>query len=203
MQPAYALSDLLARFDLFLFDMDGTLVLGKKALPGAADLLAALRAANKTVRFVTNNTLHEPGEHAERLNHAGIAADAAEILTPLPALQAYIRDHGIKAAHIIASDVVKDALKLPQGEDVIILGLCRNWDYAQLQQACNLALKGVKVVMCQPDPYCPDPDGPITQTTSPLRMVVVMPSSTTRSTQPFFSTHCARRCSCMAHSWGP
>lgn len=171
MQPASSLADLLTRYDLFLFDMDGTLVLGDAALPGAVDFLAALRTAGKTVRFVTNNTLHEPGEHAERLNRAGIASTAAEILTPLPALQAYVHHHDIKGAHVIASEVVKHALRLPDGEDAIILGLCRNWDYAQLQHACNLALKNVPVVMCQPDPYCPDPAGPIPDSGALLSLI--------------------------------
>lgn len=163
---------LLQDHDLFLFDMDGTLVLGDAPLPGAVDLMKALRTAGKTIRFITNNTLHEPDEHAARLNKAGIEAKAADVTTPLPALLAHVATHNIANAHVIASDVVKSALRLPDDKpQAVILGLCRNWDYAQLQRACNLALDGLPFVMCQPDPYCPDPNGPIPDSGALLSLI--------------------------------
>lgn len=159
-------------YDLFLFDMDGTLILGDSPLPGAVDLVKALRDNGKQVRFITNNTLHDPAEHAARLNRAGIPADSDEVTTPLPALLDHVRKNGITNAHVIASDIVKDALRLPGDKpQAVILGLCRNWDYAQLQRACNLALEGVPFILCQPDPYCPDPDGPIPDSGALLALI--------------------------------
>ena len=152
----------LTNFDLFLFDIDGTLLLGDAPLAGAVELLAALRAAHKPVYFVTNNTLHPASEHAHRLNNAGIAASVYDVLNPLPGLLDYVADKGIYNPFVIASEEVKAALPhLPHSYDAIILGLCQNWDAAQLQKACNLAATGLPLILCQPDPYCPDPDGNI------------------------------------------
>lgn len=166
-------TDLIARFDLFLFDMDGTLIIGDHPLPGAFDLLLSLQEAGKTIRFVTNNTLHESAFHAQRLNRAGIAASGDQILTPFPALYAHVRDAGIRNAHVIAEDFVKEALAFDptQPPEAVILGLCRNWDYAQVQTACNLVAKGAPIILCQPDPYCPDPDGNIPDSGALLALI--------------------------------
>lgn len=152
----------LSHFDLFLFDIDGTLLIGDHALPGAVELLASLRAAHKAVYFVTNNTLHPVSEHAQRLSNAGIAASVYDVLNPLPGLLDYVATEGIYNPFVIASDEVKAALPhRPHSFDAIVLGLCQNWDAAQLQKACNLAATGIPLILCQPDPYCPDPDGNI------------------------------------------
>lgn len=192
-------ADLLSRFDLFLFDMDGTLILGDAPLPGAVAWIEAIRNAGKTIRFVTNNTLHEADFHADRLHRAGIAAAPDQILTPLPALYAYVREHGIRNAHVIAEDFVKEALAFDPAlpPQAVILGLCRNWNYAQLQTACNLIAAGTPIVLCQPDPYCPDPDGNIPDSGALLALIetalvrkcdpVVLGKPSAKLIQPIFT----------------
>jgi len=94
----------------------------------------------------------------------GIPATDDDILNPLPGLLHYVETHGIKNPFVIASDAVKTALTYTKNapHDAIILGLGQSWDYAQLQKACNLiAEHDLPVILCQPDAYCPDPNGNI------------------------------------------
>ncbi len=157
------LQTLIDDYDLFLFDMDGTLMLGDQALGGAVALLKALRDANKTIYFVTNNTLYPTSRYSDKLNKAGITANDIEILTPLAGLIHHVSKHDIKNPFVIASDAVKKELPSSDGaHDAVILGLCQNWDYEQLQTACNLIkTHDLPVILCQPDPYCPAPFGNI------------------------------------------
>ncbi len=159
-------------YDLFFFDIDSTLVLGDMPLPGAVELLAALRTAHKPVYFVTNNTLHPVSDHAERLTRAGMLALPSDVLNPLPGLLAYIDEAQIKNPFVIGSEEVKNALpKYAGAHDAVILSLAQNWDYAQLQTACNLAATDLPLILCQPDPYCPDPDGNIPDSGALLALI--------------------------------
>lgn len=48
-------SDLIAKYDTFLFDCDGVLWSGDDPIPGAKAVLEKLRLQEKRVVFVTNN----------------------------------------------------------------------------------------------------------------------------------------------------
>lgn len=158
--------------DLFFFDIDSTLLLGTIPLGGAVGLMAALRDAGKPVYFITNNTLHPPADIVARLTNAGIAAAEREILTPVPALLAYVADKGFQNPFVIGSRDVKEALPKREGmHDAVILSLTKDWDYAQLQTACNLAAANLPVILCQPDPYCPDPNGNIPDSGALLALI--------------------------------
>jgi len=65
------------RFDAlrgFAFDLDGCIWAGSTLLPGARELVEALRADGRGVVFVTNSSRERAGQIAERLSRLGIAA---------------------------------------------------------------------------------------------------------------------------------
>ncbi|HKC09014.1 MAG TPA: HAD family hydrolase, partial [Methylomirabilota bacterium] len=51
----------------WLFDLDGTVYLGDRLIPGAAECLAALRAAGRRIAFLTNKPLQTRTEYAAKL----------------------------------------------------------------------------------------------------------------------------------------
>jgi 4-nitrophenyl phosphatase len=65
----------------FIFDLDGVIYRGNAALPGAAEVLAALRSASVPFLFLTNNATTPSRLVAERLKGMGIPANAGEVLT--------------------------------------------------------------------------------------------------------------------------
>jgi NagD protein len=81
--------DDLINVDGFLFDIDGTLVLGDRpggeggrALPGAIDLLERLRQQNVPVAFCTNGSNKPPTDYARHLRAAGIEVGDDACFTP-------------------------------------------------------------------------------------------------------------------------
>lgn len=67
----------------FAFDLDGCIWAGPTLLPGAADLVAALRGAGRRVVFVTNSSRELSAALGERLTTLGIPTPAADVLAAL------------------------------------------------------------------------------------------------------------------------
>ena len=75
------------QFKSFMFDIDGTLLLGNTPIPGAAALLDTLRKDKVPFFFLTNNSTNTHEEIAERLTKAGVKAEPDEIVScsdPVP-----------------------------------------------------------------------------------------------------------------------
>ena len=75
------------KFRVFLFDIDGTLLLGNIPIPGAPEFLDCLRKRKTPFYFLTNNSTQNHQEIAERLSKAGIDAKPEEIVSssdPVP-----------------------------------------------------------------------------------------------------------------------
>src|SRR5438132_11067240 len=83
-----ALSARLAQARAVVLDMDGTLVLGDSSsgghrpLPGAIDLLPALRARGIPLRIFTNGTAKTPEVYAHGLRQAGLDVRSDDVMTP-------------------------------------------------------------------------------------------------------------------------
>ena len=76
-----SLSCVLRNKKLFVFDMDGTLYLGDRVLPGAAELICRLRALGGSILFFTNNASHNPSFYYNKLKRMGFDPREGEVLT--------------------------------------------------------------------------------------------------------------------------
>jgi 4-nitrophenyl phosphatase len=65
----------------FAFDLDGTVWAGPSLLPGAPELIYALREAGLPVVFASNSSRHGAGLLAQRLTTMGIHAGASDVVT--------------------------------------------------------------------------------------------------------------------------
>src|SRR5512139_1506157 len=75
-----------------IFDLDGTLYLGKTVVPGAIDALAAVRAAGMKTFFLTNAGTRSREGVAEKLRRLGFPAQSREIYCGSYILAEYIRE---------------------------------------------------------------------------------------------------------------
>ena len=80
----------LADIRLFLLDMDGTVYLGSRLLPGSLDFLRYLRETSRDHLFLTNNSSRNANYYAEKLTRLGWPAKPEEVLTSGEATALYL-----------------------------------------------------------------------------------------------------------------
>jgi glycerol-1-phosphatase len=78
-------------YDLAIVDLDGTVYVGRDAVPGAAQVLSDLRATAMRVAFVTNNASRTPAQVARTLERMGVEAGAEDVVTSAQAAAATLR----------------------------------------------------------------------------------------------------------------
>ena len=66
--------NLAGQFDLLLLDLDGTVYLGGKVIPHAAEAIGAAASAGVRSMYVTNNASRSPADVAGSLQRMGIPA---------------------------------------------------------------------------------------------------------------------------------
>lgn len=71
----------LEKYDAVLFDCDGVLWRGPDTVAGAAETVARLRAAGKTVLFLTNNSTVARSGYEAKLGKHGISAEAKDVFS--------------------------------------------------------------------------------------------------------------------------
>jgi HAD superfamily hydrolase (TIGR01450 family) len=156
-------------FGGYAMDLDGTVYLGGKLLPGAAETIARIRGQGARVVFLTNNPLRSAASYAGRLDGLGIPAEPADVVTPLGVLTAYLADrHPGRAALTIAEPLVDATLAEagiavtadPAEAGVVVVSFDRTFSYAKLLSAFRAVRHfGAAIVATNPDPFCPTPDG--------------------------------------------
>jgi HAD superfamily hydrolase (TIGR01450 family) len=158
----------LRRFAGYAFDLDGTVYLGERLLPGAAETIAELRAGGSRVAFVTNNPLRRPADYAARLRGLGLPAGPEDVVTALDALVGYLAERHPGAPVLPVAEPLVDAVlgaaghpvvARPEDAAVVVVSFDRTFHYGKLHAAYRAVRAGAVIVATNPDPYCPTPDG--------------------------------------------
>ena len=152
----------------YVLDLDGTVYLDDALLPGAADTIAALRAAGSRVAFLTNKPLELPRDYAAKLTRLGVPCDAGDVVSSTDALVLYLNEHAAGArVFVVGEPVVIDVVRQagfvitddPDTIDIVVVSFDRTFDYAKLVTAFRAVRRGARLVATNPDPYCPTGDG--------------------------------------------
>lgn len=159
-------------FGGYVFDLDGTLYLGDRLLPGASETVAAIRAAGARVAFLTNKPLETPAAYAAKLTDLGIPATAPEVVSSTDALLRYLHQHAEGARVLPISEPLLEGMLRdagftildpvsddPTSADLVVVSWDRTFDYAKLVAAFRAVRAGARIVATNPDPFCPTPDG--------------------------------------------
>jgi len=156
-------------FQGYAFDLDGTVYLGDKLLPGAASTIERIRSLGARVVFVTNKPLESAADYAAKLTRLGIPAAVPDIVTAIDSLLSYLGEHHPGARILtIAEPLVESTLadagypvvRDPASADLVVVSFDRTFDYAKLTAAYQAVRHyGAPIVATNPDPYCPTPDG--------------------------------------------
>jgi len=165
----------------FIFDLDGTVYLGEKALPGAVECIRELRRRGKPILFVSNKPL-EPGRiYAEKLTRLGIPAGEQDIITSAyvlgyhlrrtaphlryyvigePNLRLELRSHGLRVYDELDGQDPRGVID-PRGIDAVVVAFDRTLDYRKLNTAYQALVSGARFFATNADKICPMPGGGI------------------------------------------
>ena len=69
-----------AKYDGFIFDLDGTVYLGDRLIAGADEAVRRAREGGGRTVFVSNKTIEGIGATAAKLNRLGIPVAESEVL---------------------------------------------------------------------------------------------------------------------------
>ncbi|RCX20458.1 HAD superfamily hydrolase (TIGR01450 family) [Fontibacillus phaseoli] len=163
----------LRDFSSYLFDLDGTIYVGGKALNGAAETIKALQEQMKTTMFATNTTLYTREEVRDKLAGFGISCKTEEVITALSVAGMYFRDFATGSkVFLLGGEAMEEEMSrfgiAVTGEarqaTHVLVGLDRSFDFDKMTTVVNAVRNGTQLVGANPDPFCPVEEGVIPDT---------------------------------------
>ncbi len=163
------MTDLLARHDVLLADLDGTLYRGAGAVPGAVE--AVLGAAARGVRtvFVTNNASRRPADVVAHLTELGFPAAVADVVTSAQAAAAMLAEQLAPASAVfvvgtdaLAAEVDGVGLTVTRRANdavAVVQGHSPDTGWHDLAEATVALRAGAIWVACNLDPTLPTERG--------------------------------------------
>lgn len=154
----------------YIFDLDGTVYLGKELLPGALRLIEGLRRRGARIVFLTNNPTRDPQQYLDKLTGLGIETGPEEILNTVMTMTSWLLENAAdKKIFVIGEQPLQSALiaaglhltDRPQDIDIVVASYDRTFQYRKLQIAFDaLAVyRRAILVTTNPDVFCPFPGG--------------------------------------------
>jgi NagD protein len=151
----------LAAAQGFVFDMDGTLVVGDganhglRALPGAVELAAWLASRGTPFAVFTNGTGRTPADYAAALRRLGIPVEEARMLTPATSAAELFMRRGFGRILALGGEGLAAPLRAaglevvaPGGKprvDAVLIGWYREFTMDGLESACHAVWNGATV----------------------------------------------------------
>jgi NagD protein len=161
----------------FLFDVDGTLVLGDRRnnglrpLPGAITLLERLRERKLPFAALTNGTVRTPDEYVHELRAAGLLFDQQMALTPSSVAADYFVRYGYKRVRVLGSEGVWRPLEAAgitvilghedEAVDAVFVGWYREFRMDDIQAACEAIAAGARLFTGSLAPYFASAQGKV------------------------------------------
>jgi 4-nitrophenyl phosphatase len=149
----------LDSYSAYLFDVDGTLVYPGRAIPGAAEAVATLKAHGKAVLAVTNNSSYQRHELAERFRRFGLPLEDAEVFSALVATARFVAHERPGArVHVFGNSGLKAEIESTglvvtedTDADYVVVGIHQNLTYERLTRAMRVLLNGARFVAVNED----------------------------------------------------
>lgn len=159
--------DSLASKELFLIDLDGTIYLGDRAIDGAAEFVNKLRATNKHVYFLSNNSSRSKEEYVNKLNSMGIKTSEDEIVLSTDGVIGFLLREGVKDIFVGGTSSMKQSFEdagfnvEASNPEYVVLGYDTELTYAKIHHVALLLQRGVDLIATHCDMVCPTPEGPV------------------------------------------
>lgn len=159
----------------FVFDVDGTLVHRAgddiHVQPGAAEVLARIRASGRPFAIFTNGSHEAPEAFAAGLRGVGLDIADDELLTPLRSVRHYLRMQRLDGPVLLFATaearayLLREGMPLLDGEgsraDAVFVAHADTVDFAELERAARLVLGGARLLTGSYAPAYAGANGPI------------------------------------------
>ena len=157
----------------FVFDVDGTLVRrfpdGVHPLPGAVEVLDAIRASGRPLAIFSNGSHMPPAQFARDLRADGLPVSDEEMVTPVRSALSHLRRRHDGARVLLFAQPSVRALLVDEGVDVVdsedahvVLVLhVDDADFPALERAARAILGGARLLTANYLPSYAGANGPI------------------------------------------
>lgn len=153
----------------FIFDLDGTLYRGETVLPGAREVVTALRAQGHRVTFATNNSTRTRADYNALLAGMGFAVEEGGLATSAYSTAVYLAalPEPPRSVFVLGSEALEEEIVacLPGVRldgaapiDAVVIGLDRALTYDRLAIAQQAVMLGALFIASNRDLVYPSRD---------------------------------------------
>lgn len=150
---------------VFVFDVDGTIALGKHLFPETKAIFSYLISEGRTVYIVTNNSSRTTAEYRGKLQATGLDTSSIIVLSSLDITLDYLHDHNYTRICWIASPTVENHI-LSRGfkydeisPHAVLLTYDTTINYEKLTTLVRLLNEGTAYFATHTDMVCPTENG--------------------------------------------
>lgn len=150
----------------YIIDMDGVLVHGRRALPGAVDFIERLKAGGHQFLILTNNSRYTRVDLQHRLAQVGFPVDPENIFTSAMAAAQFVQSQKpTGSAYVLGDTGLYHALyevnyNLTEYDpDVVVLGEMEAYSNDKIIAAMRHILNQVPFIATNPDAAGPTEEG--------------------------------------------
>ena len=157
-------------FKGFIFDLDGTVYLSDRLIPGADRVIRLLRESGKEVVFLSNKPIQAREDYAAKLTRLGIPTDPKEVVNSTLVMTRFLKRNAPQARiFVVGEEPFVEELKRagftitdePGEIDYVVVAFDRTFDYRKLNIAFQAIKRGAHFVATNPDRTCPVEGGEI------------------------------------------
>jgi NagD protein len=157
-------------FKGFIFDLDGTVYLSDKLIPGADVVIRLLRENRRKIVFLSNKPIQTREDYASKLTRLGIPTQPDEVINSTLVMTHYLKKNAPQAKLFVVGEVpfVEELERAgftitdePKEIEYVVVALDRTFDYQKLNIAFQAIKLGAHFVATNPDRTCPVEGGEI------------------------------------------
>lgn len=157
-------------FKGFIFDLDGTVYLSDKLIPGADKVIGLLREKGRKVVFLSNKPIQTREDYAYKLTRLGVPTQPAEVINSTLVMTNYLKKNAPQAKLFVVGETpfVEELKRAgftitdePKEVEYVVVAFDRTFDYRKLNIAYQAIKLGAHFVATNPDRTCPVEGGEI------------------------------------------
>src|SRR4030042_3953972 len=157
-------------FKGFIFDLDGTVYLSDRLIPGADTVIRQLRESGRKVVFLSNKPIQTREDYASKLTRLGIPTRPDEVINSTFVMINYLKKIAYQSRLFVVGEApfVEELKRAgfpitdePKEIEYVVVAFDRTFDYRKLNIAYQAIKLGAHFVAPNPDRTCPAEGGEI------------------------------------------